>query len=464
VIFTRHFFVQMVKRIGIVLVILAISLSGLEILSFVFVSHLSDNPGNDHLQAALNRGHPVFVLSQVESDYNPTPPYRLRSDANPFQYDPRHSYRFRPGKFWTKKAQIGPQGFICNGPCQPLLIEKPANELRIFMFGGSTVAGPSSSESIPTYLEQRLRSSFGKEDIRVINLGVGGYSSTQELTYFALEYAQYQPDLVIFFNGYNDYLSYRYHTESDHIGRYWPYVMANRVAYDYTIMEGLDLVARPSGAVLHALNLLGNAFPVLYYTQTLAKHVRQAVLSMNRSLRGGDAGSPARKNDGVPTTETRSPATDRLLTEGHNSVATYARNLRAASAIAKDMGIAALFVLQPALIDSTGEGNAPTKPLLTKTEKAIRLLKSPYVASATAYFDAARAQFRLRMTAETNPAVLYCDLTALFNDVVEEVYTDEIHYNARGNQLIAGKMAAFIERAGMLGGTSDNRSPECQAK
>ena len=132
--------------------------------------------------------------------------------------------------------QINKQGFRDS---EPLPLAKPAGEIRIFLLGNSTAFGYGSSsneatisELLEARLAQRLaqqKSSpqlyrpdilpYDEENVkkawakypklksgtyRVINAGVPGYTSGNELAQVALSVLPYKPDLIIIFNGYTD--------------------------------------------------------------------------------------------------------------------------------------------------------------------------------------------------------------------------------------------------------------------
>ena len=83
--------------------------------------------------------------------------------------------------------------------------EKPADLYRIIIFGGSTVEGDGAedvSSNLASHLKKRLSKRIS--NVEVINAGVGGYRSRQQLLYYITELYLYNPDLVIFYDGWND--------------------------------------------------------------------------------------------------------------------------------------------------------------------------------------------------------------------------------------------------------------------
>ena len=86
-------------------------------------------------------------------------------------------------------------------------IEKiPDQNFRIFIVGGSTVFGSGSTSdetTIPGYLQELFNKS-GQYDIEIINAGIPGSQSTNELNRVENTLQQYQPDAIVIYNGWND--------------------------------------------------------------------------------------------------------------------------------------------------------------------------------------------------------------------------------------------------------------------
>ena len=86
-------------------------------------------------------------------------------------------------------------------------VVKPANEFRIFVFGGSTVQGnPFSIEtSFTTYLQLALEKADPSHLWKVVNCGGVSYASYR-LVPIMQECLAYDPDLFIFCEGHNEFL------------------------------------------------------------------------------------------------------------------------------------------------------------------------------------------------------------------------------------------------------------------
>jgi lysophospholipase L1-like esterase len=93
---------------------------------------------------------------------------------------------------------------------------KSKDTYRIFFLGGSAAHGISSrkpypirhiypNETVDAYLEKKLNDELAYPAVEVINAAVSGYEVFQHTQYLQTELLDYDPDLVIFFDGANDH-------------------------------------------------------------------------------------------------------------------------------------------------------------------------------------------------------------------------------------------------------------------
>lgn len=94
---------------------------------------------------------------------------------------------------------------------------KPAGEFRVFVLGGSTVQGrPWSIEtSFTSWLELSLQAADPSHPWRVVNCGGVSYA-TYRLVPILEEVLAYEPDLIIFCEGHNEFLEDRTYGEIKH--------------------------------------------------------------------------------------------------------------------------------------------------------------------------------------------------------------------------------------------------------
>jgi len=84
--------------------------------------------------------------------------------------------------------------------------EKSSNVYRIFMVGGSTMLGAevTNDTTIPSILQKMFDSQDLDREIEVINAGVSGGNSATESKMIQSKIVNYDPDLVIIYDGWND--------------------------------------------------------------------------------------------------------------------------------------------------------------------------------------------------------------------------------------------------------------------
>ncbi|MBI5434979.1 MAG: SGNH/GDSL hydrolase family protein [Planctomycetes bacterium] len=114
------------------------------------------------------------------------------------------SYMLTPG-FKKGPNEVDSHGF--RGA--EVLGKKREGEFRIFCMGGSTTYGggiPDWRLAYPAQLEVELEKRVGG-DIVVINAAAPGYTSWESVTNFAFRVLEYEPDLVLVYDGVNDILA-----------------------------------------------------------------------------------------------------------------------------------------------------------------------------------------------------------------------------------------------------------------
>jgi len=103
--------------------------------------------------------------------------------------------------------------------------EKPPDTYRIFIIGGSTafsVGATSDETTIAGYLQKMYDESDLKGKIQVINAGVGGAYSFEENNIIKEYLLQFEPDLIIGYDGAND-ARYRDIEEMPHYKKNWSF-------------------------------------------------------------------------------------------------------------------------------------------------------------------------------------------------------------------------------------------------
>jgi lysophospholipase L1-like esterase len=118
--------------------------------------------------------------------------------AEYLEFDPFQMWRLRRG-YEYGGIHISPDGFRHDMPLKAL-----ANRQLVFVLGGSTVfgVGVNSKQTISYFLQQLADRSQRK--LVVVNAGVTGYYSTQELIHLERNLLPHHPALVISISGRND--------------------------------------------------------------------------------------------------------------------------------------------------------------------------------------------------------------------------------------------------------------------
>lgn len=89
-------------------------------------------------------------------------------------------------------------------------IEKAEEKYRIILIGGSVARGKQINTSIATFLEKELNSRLNTNTIEVINAGISAFVVEQEFILTQLILQQYEPDMIIGLDGYNDLMTFKF--------------------------------------------------------------------------------------------------------------------------------------------------------------------------------------------------------------------------------------------------------------
>ena len=86
-------------------------------------------------------------------------------------------------------------------------VDKSDSTYRIFMLGGSTMFGygaTSDKTTIPGYLKEFFYRDYEEYDIEIINSGIQGADSFDELNLIKTKLLNYSPNMIIIYDGWND--------------------------------------------------------------------------------------------------------------------------------------------------------------------------------------------------------------------------------------------------------------------
>ena len=86
-------------------------------------------------------------------------------------------------------------------------VETHDSSYRVFMLGGSTMFGhgaTSDKTTIPGYLQEFFQDDYGEYNIEIINSGIQGADSFDELNLIKTRLLDYSPDMMVIYDGWND--------------------------------------------------------------------------------------------------------------------------------------------------------------------------------------------------------------------------------------------------------------------
>jgi lysophospholipase L1-like esterase len=129
----------------------------------------------------------------------PAPPDRTRQPPVAYLYDAELRYVLAPNQQgWIDDGlvTVNAAGFRSRTQTD---LPKPHGRYRIVVLGDSVAIGMGVADDEPfaARVEQLLRQRFPGKDLDVINLGVPGYDTRQEVGLLRRHVAQLQPDLVL---------------------------------------------------------------------------------------------------------------------------------------------------------------------------------------------------------------------------------------------------------------------------
>ncbi|MCB0794581.1 MAG: SGNH/GDSL hydrolase family protein [Flavobacteriales bacterium] len=293
-------------------------------------------------------------------------------------------------------------------------VEKAEGTFRIFLLGGSAAHGISSAppypiahvnddETIDAHLEVLLKEHLPGRKVEVINAAVTGYQVFQHTQYLLSELLEFDPDLVIFFDGANDH----YSTNPEH-----------RYLSDFRYQFWKTRLQEPSfGTVLDAF-----AFWMSKYSGAFRGYV---AWKLNR-----DAQMNSKRID-----LTRPYDTDQERIEAHKQLsgAQYLRSMETNLFLLQREGVKAIICLQPMLVLRDVD-------LLSDVESAF-LNKDP---NAPVLYPTVLQE--LEQVSRTWD-VPFVDMNPAFNERAydgEQLFIDYCHLNSKGGQVCAEHLLPVV--------------------
>ena len=317
-----------------------------------------------------------------------------------------------------------PQGFILSGKEDELYaVPKSQSTFRIAVIGGSTVMGQGARypwQNLVASLKSTLTArglmpvATQATDLEIINAGVMGYSSGQELLFLLTELLQYEPDLVVVYDGWND-------SENDLISGSEGTVAGLRSPIHDRYQQDLQARYYFKGSVRTLLHgTVAGLRSVLEQTGSF----RLFAVAVRRAAHWISSRDPH--------AETIDYDPDRAVR--------YRRNLETMMLLARQHGFELALFLQPLM-------GVDDKPLSIEERQWEAELR-PKLPLRRAFYETARARFQ--DFAGSADDVCVGDLSQSFRGVRETLYDDTGHLRPAGNRIVADRIAAALLRCGLL--------------
>jgi hypothetical protein len=336
-----------------------------------------------------------------------------------YVFDPYKDVLPAPNYVDTRGIQHNSQGFRRSSE---VARTKPPNTYRIFLMGGSTAYGLGglwpqieprypvlkNTETIDAFLERELNTRVTGLHVEVINAAITSSWTHHELIYLNQAILNYQPDMILFLDGFNDY--YFYNEDHDQFADYAYGLPAHVILGDPTTASLLY----SGGWWLFRKNALGHV---------IGRALR--VLKLVLAPRG-----PRAPVDVVTALAGLHDVFPRSALKMHRRI----------GLILRDERVRAVFMLQPMVILERGR-----KPLSPVEQRLFDFNVASYLPNYEAFIREAAAYVagEEQQTAAQVGAT-YLDLTRVYATTREQAYTDYCHLTPLGNAILAHYVADHI--------------------
>jgi lysophospholipase L1-like esterase len=306
------------------------------------------------------------------------------------------SRNYVPFRIWSLTEWHG--NFMNNDATEFGVVRRTINPRRpacerlpkanIWIFGGSALYGTGVPDSLtlPSYLSRELNAN---RCVELTNFGVEGYVNDQEMILLEGELkAGHHPDIVIFFDGFNDGL----------VGTIDPGIPGVHLGYSHT-------KARLEGTVIARLDFLRRSCAVQLATTAILKLFPRKLHTVST-----DAG---------------------LRAKAIATVENFEQNLRIAKDLGKAEGFRVYAFWQPVVVYGH-------KPLAVSE----RLLVDASSDSGTPFQTMIPVYEEAQRRAASNADFIF--LGNVFYTIQEPVYFDWVHLSPRGYEIAAHAVAEYI--------------------
>jgi lysophospholipase L1-like esterase len=370
--------------------------------------------------ALLVEGGAYLTVKAFDNELGNQSQRHLYSAIRGHELNPSYRRAFDTGGRRIHSAQ----GFRRDAPIEK---QKPAGTFRIFVLGGSALYGigvqggaqypvhPSlgNDETVTFFLERdlnaRLRAAGIDVEAEVINAGVTAYQTFQHVLYFYEALYEYQPDMLLFLDGHNDF----YNVDP-----------ANPIkAYGYS-----------AAGMVQALNERRPLFTLYVASRYLGQHSYAFKLVEKLSLQLFERYEALPHNSGQSS---RMPDGDFDSALEQAAAIGFLRNYGLIEHFAREQGIDYHVFLQPEVVFEDDRRLRPADLAIKETTEKL------YGNDRVEIMKRARARF---------PA-LFADRGLPFTDVAtiaesagerDQLYLDYCHLTPSGAQAVAARMLPVV--------------------
>jgi hypothetical protein len=336
-----------------------------------------------------------------------------------FAFDPYKNILPAPNFVDTRGVRHNSVGFRRSSEVS---LEKPAGTYRIFLMGASTGYGLGgnwphiddsypvlkNSETIDAYLEQELSKRFPGRKFEVINAAITSTWTHHNLIYLNQTVLRYQPDMVLFLDGFNDYYFYDLHHEQ--FGDYTYSLPSRTVMGDPTIGSlayGIGWWFFRKSAFLHEVARAAGNVKLLFTSRPPRRPI--------------DVDQAAAQHQQVYSANA-------LKMEERSGL------------IVKNEGAIPVFLLQPMLIlerDRKGMTDIERRLFQFNVDSYLPNYEE-FAKRAAAYIRTRNTEMAAKVGGE------FIDLTGIYKDVDGQIYTDYCHLTPKGNEVAARYIADHL--------------------
>lgn len=278
---------------------------------------------------------------------------------------------------------------------------------RIIVVGGSAAFG----HGVPD--DQTIASFLGRVDpqYEVINAGVIGFSSGQELAYVVEELVDYQPQVIIAYNGWNDLFSaWYYPREPGEFG----YNSSIFFQFEQFLIENYRSQVFVTRAVRRLLKaIFGKSELLSFLKEELARRKQESGLLLSLPF-------------------TRKNYSQREVREYlEQAVERYVMNLKKMDDFCRQRRVRFLVVLQPELGLKSKKDEREVR-FLAGWDKKIEKYSSSFSSAYRLFIRKSKRELQQK-------GIEFLDITDFpeFSENEKQIFIDAVHTNALGNEMIA---------------------------